>query len=151
MANLYSTTVGSTTFGANAKKLRVSSDKAAFAAAAPLVDLGTPVLQPVKFSIAGVNMSTTPTNADSNLSKLISVVQATGGEIFYVGAFTNADPSVGVMLMTNHSLNKFTKSGNGQGDSGSENYGSLEAAIDAGISGATSTVTSATHTGLSYT
>jgi hypothetical protein len=150
MANLYATTVGSTTFGANAKRLRKSSDKTAFAAAAPLTDLGTPVLQPVQFSIAGVNMSTTPTNADSNLAQLISVVQATGGEIYYVGAFTNADPSVGVMLMTDHSLNKFAKASNGQGDSGAVNFTDLESAINNAISGATATVATASHTGLSF-
>lgn len=144
MANLYATSVGATTFGANAKRLRVSSDKTAFAAAAPLTDLGTPVLQPVQFSIAGVNMSTTPTNADSNLQKLISVVQATGGEIYYVGAFTNANPSVGVMLMTSHSLNRFDS------DNETAGFGKLETAVDAAISGATATIAVASHTGLSF-
>lgn len=144
MANLYATTVGATTLGANAKRLRKSSDKSAFAAASPLTDLGTPVLQPVQFSIAGVNMSTTPTNADSNLAQLISVVQATGGEIYYVGAFTNADPSVGVMLMTDHSLNRFNS------DNSTAGFGKLESAIDAAISGATATVAVASHTGLSF-
>jgi len=144
MANLYATSVGSTTLGANARKLQVSSDKSAFAAAAPLTDLGTPVLQPVQFSIAGVNMSTTPTAAGSNLQQLISVVQATGGEIFYVGAFTNANPSVGVMLMTGHSLNRYNS------DNTTEGFGKLETAIDAAISGATATVATASHTGLSF-
>lgn len=144
MANLYSTTVGATTFGANAKRLRLSSDKGTFAAAVPLTDLGTPQLQPVQFSIVGVNMSTSPTNADSNLAKLISVVQATGGEIYYVGAFTNADPSVGVMLMTSHSLNRFNS------DNETAGFGKLETAVDAAISGATATIAVASHTGLSF-
>lgn len=144
MANLYSTTVGATTFGANALTLNANNG-GDLVNAQPLTDLGTPQLRPVKFSIAGVDMSTTPLASGSNLQKLISVVQATGGEIYYVGAFTNANPSVGVMLMTNHSLNSFNT------DNTTEGFGKLETAVDNAISGATATITTATHTGLSFT
>lgn len=143
MANLYTQSVSSTTFGANARKLNANNG-GDLANAQPLTDLGTPQLRPVKFSIADVDMSTTPLNAGSNLQQLISVVQATGGEIYYVGAFTNANPSVGVMLMTDHNLNSFNT------DNTTEGYGKLEAAINAAITGATATVTTATHTGLSF-
>jgi hypothetical protein len=143
MANLYATSVGSTTFGANARQLNLDKGQT-FSATNPITDLGTPQLQAINFSIAGVNMSTTPTIAGSNLQQLVSVVQATGGEIYFVGAFTNANPSVGVMLVKKDTLNDFDT------DNVTEGYGKLETAINNAISGATATLADAQITGLSF-
>ena len=142
MADLYSTTVGSTTFGANALKLDLDKGQT-FSATNPLTDVGTPQLQIVKFSVADANISTTPTIANSLLSQLIRAVQPFG-EIYSVGAFTNANPSVGIMLFKKDTLNG-ADSGNTQGTG----FGLMEAAVVAGVTGATAaTIAEGSLTGL---
>jgi hypothetical protein len=142
MANLYSTTVASTTFGANALKIDLDKGQT-FSATNPLTDLGTPQLQIVKFSVADADISTTPTIANSLLSQLIRAVQPFG-EIYSVGAFTNANPSVGIMLFKKDTLNG-ADSGNTQGTG----FGLMEAAVVAGVTGATAaTIAEGSLTGL---
>jgi hypothetical protein len=142
MADLYSTTAGSTTVGANALKLDLDKSQT-FSVTNPLTDLGTPQLQIIKFSVADANISTTPTIANSLLSQLIRVVQPFG-ELYTVGAFTNANPSVGIMLFKKDTLNG-ADSGNTQGTG----FGLMEAAVVAGVTGATAaTIAEGSLTGL---
>jgi hypothetical protein len=149
MADLYTTAqaygndgnpIAASYLGANGRQLNLDKGQT-FSATNPLTDLGTPQLQIVKFSIADVNMSTTPTIANSNLSQLIRVVQ-TVGEVYSVGAFTNANPSVGVMLVKKDTMNDFDSDNTTQG------YGKLETAINNAVSGATATVTAGSLTGV---
>jgi len=143
MANLFATTVGSTTFGANALKIDLDKGQT-FGAANPLTDLGTPQLQLVKFSVADANISTTPTISDSLLSQLIRAVQPFG-EIYAVGAFTNANPSVGLMVFKKDTLNGAEANSNVQ----AATFGAMEAAVVAGVTGATAaTIAEGSLTGL---
>jgi hypothetical protein len=143
MADLYSTTVGSTTFGANALKLDLDKGQT-FSATNPLTDVGTPQLQIVKFSVADANISTTPTISNSLLSQLIRVVQPFG-EIYSVGAFTNANPSVGIVIFKKDTLNGAEASSNVQ----AATFGAMEAAVVAGVTGATAaTIAEGSLTGL---
>ena len=143
MADLYSTTVGSTTFGSNALKLDLDKGQT-FSATNPLTDVGTPQLQIIKFSVADANISTTPTISNSLLSQLIRVVQPFG-EIYSVGAFTNANPSVGIMIFKKDTLNGAEANSNVQ----AATFGAMEAAVVAGVTGATAaTIAEASLTGL---
>jgi hypothetical protein len=143
MANLYSTTVASTTFGANALKIDLDKGQT-FSATNPLTDLGTPQLQIVTFSVADANISTTPTIANSLLSQLIRAVQPFG-EVYSVGAFTNANPSVGMMIFKKDTLNGAEANSNVQ----AATYGAMEAAVVAGVTGATAaTIAEGSLTGL---
>jgi hypothetical protein len=143
MADLYSTTVGSTTFGSNALKLDLDKGQT-FSATNPLTDVGTPQLQIIKFSVADANISTTPTISNSLLSQLIRVVQPFG-EIYSVGAFTNANPSVGIMIFKKDTLNGAEANSNVQ----AATFGAMEAAVVAGVTGASAaTIAEASLTGL---
>ena len=80
MADLYSTTVGSTTVGANS--LRLLGDGAA--GIGPYTRFGTPTLTALKIVSTAVNETTTPTISGSNLQKIVNALQS-HAEIFYVG------------------------------------------------------------------
>ena len=80
MANLYATTVGSTTFGANALKL--VGDGAA--GIGPYTRFGTPQLTALKVVSTALNESTSPEAAASTMQKVVNAIQA-HAEVYYAG------------------------------------------------------------------
>lgn len=146
MADFFSSSYAQTVsnVGATVAKL---GDNAKKNSATPLSNFGTPILRAIRISVADANASTTPTASDSVLSQIISQVQSKA-EIYYVGAFTNANPSVGLMLVTDHSANDGSNASPSLSDG---SYGSLEAAIVANVTGASAcTITTVTATGATF-
>lgn len=137
MPSVYGTTVGGTTVGANTRKLP----------ATPISNFGTPVLKAISVSVANANLSTTPTISNSLLSQAVSSLQGQF-EIYYVGAFTNANPSVGLVMIHDNTGNDGSSASPAVADG---SYGAAEAAVVATVTGATAcTIATVTPTGLLF-
>jgi hypothetical protein len=137
MPSIYTSTVGSTTVGANTRKLP----------ATPISNFGTPVLRAISVSVADANLSTTPTISNSLLSQAVRSLQQQM-EIYYVGAFTNANPSVGLVLVHDNTENDGSAATPSLADG---SFGAAEASIVATVTGATAcTITGVTPTGLTF-
>ena len=151
MADLYSTSTGLAanyaTVGGNARKLL--GDGAS--GVGPYTRFGTPQLQAVKVVSSDYDFTTTPTIANSIMSKAIRGLQQLG-EIYYVGVPGSGAANQFVALIN---LNN-TFNGNTQG-SGSDvtdqdgSYTAVEADILAELGGAgTVTITNVTLTELAF-
>jgi len=137
MPSVYSTTVGSTTVGANSRKLP----------ATPISNFGTPVLKAISVSVADANLSTTPTVTNSLLSQAVRSLQQQF-EIYYVGAFTNANPSIGLVMVHDNTGNDGSSADPSISDG---SYGAAEAAVVATVTGATAcTIATVTPSGLTF-
>lgn len=137
MPSIYGTTVGSSTVGANTRKLP----------ATPISNFGTPVLKAISVSVADANLSTTPTISNSLLHQAISSLQQQF-EIYYVGAFTNANPSVGLVMIHDNTGNSGSSANPSVSDG---SYGAAEASIVATVTGASAcTIATVTPTGLTF-
>jgi hypothetical protein len=80
MADLYATTAGSTTVGANANRLL--GDGAA--GVGPYTRFGTRQIQAIKIVSGAVDETTSPATQASNLQKIVNALQGFG-EVYYVG------------------------------------------------------------------
>ena len=137
MPSIYTSTVGSTTLGANTRKVP----------ATPISNFGTPVLKAISVSVADANLSTTPPISNSLLSQAIRALQGQF-EIYYVGGFTNANPSVGLVMVHDNTGNDGSAANPAVADA---SYGAAEAAIVATVTGATAcTMATVTPTGLTF-
>jgi hypothetical protein len=136
MADLYSTTVGSTTVGANS--LRLLGDGAA--GIGPYTRFGTPTLTALKIVSTAVNETTTPTISGSNLQKIVNALQS-HAEIFYVGI--PASDFVTVLVNSN----TVSRGGNGAAlfggtnDSGETTFENLETIVSLALGQAVTDVT----------
>jgi hypothetical protein len=136
MADLYSTTVGSTTVGANS--LRLLGDGAA--GIGPYTRFGTPTLTALKIVSTAVNETTTPTISGSNLQKIVNALQS-HAEVFYVGI--PASDFVTVIVNSN----TVSRGGNGAAlfggtnDSGETTFENLETIVSLALGQAVTDVT----------
>ena len=145
MADIYATTIESTTVGANSRKLL--GDGAA--GVGPYTSFGTPKLQALKIISATKNFTTTPTATNSDLAKAVFALQSLA-EIYYVGVPTATGANQFVALVN---LNK-TDSGDGYANANElgTSYENLEDAIRAALGTAEDdiTITEVALAGLSF-
>ena len=145
MADIYATTIESTTVGANTRKLL--GDGAA--GVGPYTSFGTPKLQALKIISATKNFTTTPTATNIDLAKDVFALQSLA-EIYYVGVPTATGANQFVALVN---LNK-TDSGDGYANANElgTSYENLEDAIGAalGVAEYEITITNSTLTGLTF-
>jgi hypothetical protein len=136
MANLYATTVGSTTFGANALKL--VGDGAA--GIGPYTRFGTPQLTALKVVSTALNESTSPEAAASTMQKVVNAIQA-HAEVYYAGI----PASDFITILVNSST--VSRGGNGAAlfggtnDSGETTFENLETIVSLALGQAVTDVT----------
>ncbi len=148
MADLYGVAIGGGLTGNidnNARK--ILGDGAS--GVGPYTSFGTPKLQAIKVVSATINFTTTPTAANSNMSKAVRGLQSLA-EIYYVGIPTASGANQFVALINATK----TDSGNGYGASTSfdGSYENLEDAIGAALGVAENdiTITEVALTGLTF-
>ena len=146
MADLYGVAIGGGLTGnidANARKLL--GDGAS--GVGPYTSFGTPTLVALKIVSATINFTTSPTAANSNMSKAVTGLQSRA-EVYYVGIPTASGANQFVALV--HAED----SGNGYGASTSMDgsYENLEDAIGAALGVAENdiTITEVALTGLTF-
>lgn len=160
MPSLLGTTQGGVDITANYLKA-VQSPGAALAGltandTVPLLTFSTPNLRLYKVAVAGVNLTTSPANANSNWSKAIRALQVTS-ELFAVfapawdaGTTTTTFCYMAPDFNTNEGA-VVSSTGNPHVDAvtaAQRQFSIVEAALDAAISGGTATVTRAALAGL---
>ncbi len=148
MADLYGVAIGGGLTGNidnNARK--ILGDGAS--GVGPYTSFGTPKLQAIKVVSATINFTTTPTAANSNMSKAVRGLQSLA-EIYYVGIPTASGANQFVALINTNKAD----SGNGYGASTSfdGSYENLEDAIGAelGVAENDITITEVALTGLTF-
>jgi len=144
MADLYGTTATGTSVAVDANARKVLGDGAA--GVGPYTSFGTPTLVAIKVVSATINFTTTPTIANSNMSKAVTGLQSRA-EVYYVGK-PDTGPNQFVALIHGED------SGNGYGASTSMDgsYENLEDAIGAALGAAENdiTITEIVLTGLTF-
>jgi hypothetical protein len=133
MADLYGVAVAGTAVNVDANARKLLGDGAS--GVGPYTSFGTPTLQAIKVVSATINFTTTPTAANSNMSKAIAGLQSRA-EIYYVGV-PSAGPNQFVALIHGED------SGNGYGASTSfdGSYENIEDAIGAALGVAENDIT----------
>ena len=134
MADLYGVTATGTSVNVDANARKLLGDGAA--GIGPYTSFGTPTLIAIKVVSATVDFTTTPTIANSNLSKAVTGLQSRA-EVYYVGKPSAATNNHFVALV--HAED----SGNGYGASTSMDgtYENLEDAIGAALGAAENDIT----------
>ena len=134
MADLYGTTATGTSVAVDANARKLLGDGAA--GIGPYTSFGTPTLVAIKVVSATINFTTTPTIANSNMSKAVTGLQSRA-EVYYVGKPSAATNNHFVALV--HAED----SGNGYGASTSMDgtYENLEDAIGAALGAAENDIT----------
>jgi len=141
MADLYSTTVGSTTFGSNANK--TLGDGAA--GIGPYTRFGTPTLTALQIVSATLNFTTTPANANSNYSKLVRGLQAAGVEIYY-GGKPHSSTQGAIFLVNDNTIPRGGRGASafgGTDDTGETTYENIEEIVADALGVAGSDITAA--------
>jgi hypothetical protein len=120
----------------------------------PYTRFGTPQLTAIKIVSASLDFTTTPTIANSILSKVIRGVQAAGVDIFYVGK-PHASTDGVVMLVTSNTLPRGGRGADllgGTADTGETTFENLEETISLAAKGANAdiTVTEVVLTGVGF-
>jgi hypothetical protein len=117
----------------------------------PYTRFGTPQLQALKIISSAYNFTTTPTIANSNLSKAVRALQELS-EIYYVGIPTASGANQFIALVNlNTAFNGSTQGAGSTEASADGTYTALEADILAALGGSGSvTITNSTLTGLSF-
>jgi len=133
MADLYSTAVGSTTFGANARRAVVSyptNYNNTFVAASPFTQFGTRQLTLLKATSSGGTpfAAASIDDAGSDYAAAISAIQSFG-ELFHVQRVSD---TVIAFMIAEDTRNGAEPNSNVQADT----YGAMEAALNAAVSGA---------------
>jgi hypothetical protein len=146
MADLYGVAIGGGVSGnvdANARRLLGDGTSGV----GPYTTFGTPSLKALKIVSATINFTTTPTVANSNMSKAVRGLQSRA-EIYYVGIPTASGANQFVALVHTEDA------GNGYGASTSfdGSYENLEDAIGAalGVAEDDITITEVALTGLTF-
>ena len=145
MADLYGVAAAGTSVNVDANARKLLGDGSA--GVGPYTSFGTPTLVALKIVSATINFTTTPTIANSNMSKAVAGLQSRA-EVYYVGIPTASGANQFVALV--HAED----SGNGYGASTSMDgsYENLEDAIGAalGVSENDITITEVALTGLTF-
>jgi hypothetical protein len=150
MADLYGDAIGGGLSGnidANARRLLGDGADGI----GPYTRFGTPQMQAIKVISSAYNFTTTPTVANSNISKAVRGLQQLG-EIYYVGIPTASGANQFIaMINLNNTFNGATQ-GSGSNDTSQDaTYTAVEAAILAELGGSGSvTITNSVLTGLSF-
>jgi hypothetical protein len=146
MADLFAYDVANgTTITTNAKKLLGDGS----AGVGPYTSFGTPKLQAIKIISSAYNFTTTPTVADSNLSKAVFALQSLA-EIYYVGIPTASGANQFIALVNANKTDTGAIYGATSG-SPDTSYANLEAVILAALGGSGSvTITNVALTGLTF-
>jgi hypothetical protein len=146
MADLFAyDAANGTTITTNAKKLLGDGS----AGVGPYTSFGTPKLQAIKIISSAYNFTTTPTVADSNLSKAVFALQSLA-EIYYVGIPTASGANQFISLVNANKTDTGAIYGATSG-SPDTSYANLEAVILAALGGSGSvTITNVALTGLSF-
>ena len=145
MADLYGVAATGTSVNVDANARKLLGDGSA--GVGPYTSFGTPTLTAIKVVSATINFTTTPTIANSNMSKAVTGLQSRA-EVYYVGIPTASGANQFVALV--HAED----SGNGYGASTSMDgsYENLEDAIGAALGVAENdiTITEVALTGLTF-
>jgi len=145
MADLYGVAAAGTSVNVDANARKLLGDGAS--GVGPYTSFGTPTLVALKIVSGTINFTTTPTIANSNMSKAVAGLQSRA-EVYYVGIPTASGANQFVALV--HAED----SGNGYGASTSMDgsYENLEDAIGAalGVSENDITITEVALTGLTF-
>ena len=145
MADLYGVAAAGTSVNVDANARKLLGDGAS--GVGPYTSFGTPTLVALKIVSATINFTTTPTIANSNMSKAVAGLQSRA-EVYYVRIPTASGANQFVALV--HAED----SGNGYGASTSMDgsYENLEDAIGAalGVSENDITITEVALTGLTF-
>ncbi len=150
MADLYGVALGGGLTGnvdSNARK--ILGDGAS--GVGPYTRFGTPQLQAIKVVSSAYNFTTTPTVANSNLSKAVRGIQQLG-EIYYVGIPTASGANQFVALINLNNTYNGENQGSGTSDTSADgSYTAVEADILAELGGSGSvTITNVALTGLTF-
>ena len=147
MADLYGVAAAGTSVNVDANARKLLGDGAS--GVGPYTSFGTPTLMAIKVVSATINFTTTPTIANSNMSKAVTGLQSRA-EVYYVGKPTASGTNNFVALVN---ITK-TDSGDGYGASTSMDgsYENLEDAIGAALGVAENdiTITEVALTGLTF-
>lgn len=145
MADLYGVAAAGTSVNVDANARKLLGDGAS--GVGPYTSFGTPTLVALKIVSATINFTTTPTIANSNMSKAVTGLQSRA-EVYYVGIPTASGANQFVALV--HAED----SGDGYGASTNMNgtYENLEDAIGAALGVAENdiTITEVTLGGLTF-
>ena len=150
MADLYGVAIGGGLTGnVDANARRILGDGAS--GVGPYTRFGTPQLQAIKVISSAYNFTTTPTVANSNLSKAVRGLQQLG-EIYYVGVPTASGANQFIALINLNNTYNGASQGSGTSDTSADaSYDAVEADILAELGGSgTVTITNSTLTGLSF-
>ena len=144
MADLYGTTATGTSVAVDANARKLLGDGAA--GIGPYTSFGTPTLVAIKVVSATINFTTTPTSANSNMSKAVTGLQSRA-EVYYVGKPATG-PNQFVALIHGEDSND----GYGASSTFAGGYENLEDAIRAALGTAEDdiTITEVALAGLSF-
>jgi len=134
MADLYGTTATGTSVAVDANARKLLGDGAS--GIGPYTSFGTPTLVAIKVVSATINFTTTPTIANSNMSKAVSGLQSRA-EVYYVGKPTASGANQFVALVHNEDSND----GYGASSTFAGGYENLEDAIRAALGTAEDDIT----------
>jgi hypothetical protein len=120
----------------------------------PYTRFGTPQLTAIKIVSATLDFTTTPTIANSILSKVVRGVQAAGVDIFYVGK-PHASTDGVVMLVTSNTLPRGGRGADllgGTADTGETSFENVEEHVSLAAKGAVGdiTITEVVLTGVGF-
>jgi hypothetical protein len=147
MADLYGTTAAGTAVSVDVNARRLLGDGTD--GVGPYTTFGTPKLQAIKVISSAYNFTTTPTIANSILSKAVFALQSLA-EIYYVGVPTasGANQFIALININKSDTGALYGATSGQPDT---TYTNLEAVILAALGGSGSvTITNSTLTGLTF-
>ena len=147
MADLYGVAAAGTAINVDVNARRLLGDGAS--GVGPYTTFGTPKLQAIKVISSAYNFTTTPTIANSILSKAVFALQSLA-EIYYVGVPTasGANQFIALININKSDTGALYGATSGQPDT---TYTNLEAVILAALGGSGSvTITDSTLTGLTF-
>ena len=145
MADLYGVAAAGTSVNVDANARKLLGDGSA--GVGPYTSFGTPTLVALKIVSATINFTTTPTIANSNMSKAVTGLQSRA-EVYYVGIPTASGANQFVALVHGEDSND----GYGASSTFAGGYENLEDAIGAalGVSENDITITEVALTGLTF-
>ena len=145
MADLYGTTATGTSVAVDANARKLLGDGAS--GVGPYTSFGTPTLVALKIVSATINFTTTPTAANSNMSKAVAGLQSRA-EVYYVGVPTASGANQFVALVHGEDSND----GYGASSTFAGGYENLEDAVRAALGTAEDdiTITEVTLGGLTF-
>jgi hypothetical protein len=145
MADLYGVAAAGTSVNVDANARKLLGDGAS--GVGPYTSFGTPTLVALKIVSATINFTTTPTIANSNMSKAVAGLQSRA-EVYYVGVPTASGANQFVALVHGEDSND----GYGASSTFAGGYENLEDAVRAALGTAEDdiTITEVTLGGLTF-